>query len=802
MKKLTIKTAQELITKKLIRRNDLTIKDASKEHLYNALAAIAVDAMLEKREKFNANSLKKKDKMLHYLSIEFLMGKSLRNNLFNLGLSEVMEKVLKSEGVDINDVYDVEHDAGLGNGGLGRLAACYLDSLSTLGYNVYGHSILYEFGLFKQKIFEGNQIELSDEWLPTGKVWLLPREEESVTIRFEGRINEWTDADGSFSYSYEDATEVEAVPYDMLIPGYKSDAISVLRLWSARSKITLDTTKFSKGEYAQALAQKDEIESISKVLYPADHHEKGKSLRMKQQYFLVSSALQTAVKSYMIKYKNIKSLPKYLTIHINDTHPAMSIPELMRILLDEYRLSWEEAWDITTKTINYTNHTILSEALEVWSFDLFERRLPRIAMILKEIDRRYRISLEEKGLDYNTIERMAIISRNSLRMANLCVVSSNKVNGVAKVHSEILKDDLFNDFYKQEPNKFLNITNGVSPRRWLAICNPKLDELIRSVVTDKYLKDAQTLSKFKSIENVPEKFNKIMKIKEHNKKVFADYLKKNLNIDVDPTTRFDIQVKRIHEYKRQLLNVLKIIYLYSELLENPELEVTPQTFIFAGKAAPGYAMAKRIIHLITSLAKDIDSHPEIAKKLKVVFVEDYSVTLSELIMPATDVTEQISLAGREASGTGNMKAVLNGALMICTEDGANIEICDKCGKNNHFSFGLTCDQVDAIWEKGYNANKYYEQDDRIKIVIKMLIDGFNGKSFADIADYLLWKGSSKDVYMNLADFDSYMKAHYEMDRVYKDKKEWAKKVLHSISSMGYFSSDRSIEQYILRIWKL
>ncbi len=802
MKKLTIKCAQELINKKLIRRNIVTIKDASKEQIYTALAAITVDQMLEKRGAYNANSMKKKEKTLHYLSIEFLIGKSLKNNLFNLGLSDVFTKALKNEGVDINEVYEVEQDAGLGNGGLGRLAACYLDSLSTLGYSVFGHSILYEFGLFRQKIFEGNQIEIPDQWLPTGKVWLLPREEESVTVRFEGTVREWLDKDGNFSYAYDDATEVEAVPYDMLIPGYNSDAISVLRLWSARSKITLDTAKFGKGEYAQALAQKDEIESISKVLYPADHHEKGKSLRMKQQYFLVSSALQTALKSYMIKHKSVKSLPKYLTVHINDTHPAMSIPELMRLLLDEYRLSWDEAWDITTKTINYTNHTILSEALEVWSFDLFERRLPRIAMILREIDRRYRLSLAEKGLDGNLIERMAIISKNSLRMANLCVVASHKVNGVAKVHSEILKDDLFNDFYKIEPNKFLNVTNGISPRRWLAISNPKLHELILSEIGDKYLTDSKLLTKFKAIEKNPEKFNKLMKIKTHNKEVFASYLKKVHNIEVDPNSRFDIQVKRIHEYKRQLLNVLKIICLYSELLKNPEQDMTAQTFIFAGKAAPGYAMAKRIIHLITSLAKDIEKHKEVAKKLKVVFVEDYSVTLSEMIMPATDVTEQISLAGREASGTGNMKAVLNGALMICTEDGANIEICDKCGKNNHFSFGLTCDQVDAMWEKGYNPARICEQDDRLQTVIKMLIKGFNDESFGDIADYLLWKGANKDLYMNLADFDSYMKAHYEMDRVYRDKKEWAKKVLHSISSMGYFSSDRSIEDYITKIWKL
>lgn len=803
MRKLTIKSAEEIINKQLLNNNGVTLKNATKEQIYKALASICVNDMLEKRGKINADVKNNSNKMLHYLSIEFLLGKSLKNNLFNLDYLDNFTKVLNSAGINIEDIFDVENDAGLGNGGLGRLAACYLDSLSTMGYSVFGHCIMYEFGLFKQKILDGNQVEIPDEWLPTGKVWLVPREEESVTVHFEGRVIETTDADGKFKYDYEDCTEVEAVPYDMLIPGYKSETVSVLRLWSARSKITLDTTKFSKGEYAQALAQKDEIESISKVLYPADHHEKGKSLRLKQQYFLVSSALQTAIKMYLLKHKSLKTLPRYLSIHINDTHPAMSIPELMRILLDEYKLSWEEAWDITTKTINYTNHTILTESLEVWDFDLFERRLPRLAMILREIDRRYRIELAEKGnIDSATIDRMAIINKNSLRMANLSVVGSEKVNGVAKVHSEILKNELFNDFYKLEPNKFLNVTNGISFRRWLAICNPELHKLISSVATNKYLTQWDSLAKFKSIEKNEEKFNQVMKIKFDNKKKFADYIQKEYGIEIDPNTRFDIQVKRIHEYKRQLLNVLKIIYLYSELLKDPTIDVTPQTFIFAGKAAPGYVMAKRFIKLITFLAKDIDKHPEIAKKLKVVFVEDYSVTLSEYIMPATDVTEQISLAGREASGTGNMKAVLNGALMICTEDGANIEICDKCGRNNHFSFGLSCKDVDELWRKGYNPMKYYDKDDRIKTVISMLKKGFNGESFADLADYLLWQGNSKDVYMNLADFDSYLKAYYEMDRVYRNQKEWTKKVVASISSMGYFSSDRSVKKYITNIWKL
>lgn len=801
MKKMTIKTAHDLINKKLLINNDVSIKEASKEQIFKALAAVCVDAMLEKKAQSNVKSQNKK--VLHYLSIEFLIGRSLKNNLFNLGLDDVIAKALKTDNVDIEDVYGVEHDAGLGNGGLGRLAACYLDALTTSGYSVFGHSILYEFGLFKQKIYEGQQVEVPDEWFSTGKAWLLARAEESQVVRFDGKVKEKYDTDGKFSYEYEDCTEVLAFPYDMLIPGYKTDTISVLRLWSARSNKPLDVSIFNQDAYTQALAEKDEIESISKLLYPADHHEKGKSLRMKQQYFLASSALQSAIKAYKIKHKSLASLPKYLTVHINDTHPAICIPELMRILLDDYRLSWEEAWDITTKTINYTNHTVLSEALEVWAFDLYERRLPRIAMILREIDRRYRVSLFEKGItDPNTIEKMAIISRNNLRMANLSIVASGKVNGVASVHTEILKNDVFGDFCRLEPSKFINVTNGISFRRWLAICNPKLHEMLTNTVGEKYLTNPNLLTKFSAAAKETANLTKIMKIKQHNKEVFAKYLKENHGVTVDPTSRFDVQVKRIHEYKRQLLNAMKIIYLYSELLANPKMEMTPQTFIFAGKAAPGYAMAKRIIRLITSLAKEIDKNPEISKKLKVVFVEDYSVTLSELIMPATDVTEQISLAGMEASGTGNMKAVLNGALMLCTEDGANIEIAEKSGKGIHFAFGLKCNEVKDLWSKGYNPQIFYEQDARIQTVIKMLRKGFNGESYEDIADYLLWKSPYKDAYMNLADFDSYLASHDEMDKTYKNSKVWAKRVIKSVSSMGYFSADRSVKEYIAKIWKI
>ena len=802
MKKLTTLNVQEKIKKELKKDGVFDIKSANDKQLYFAISKVCNDELVEKQRIFNAKA-KKSRKVLHYLSIEFLLGKLLKNNLFNLGIEKTVEKILKKEGKDIDGVYEFEKDAALGNGGLGRLAACYLDSLTTEGYSAYGHCILYEQGLFKQKIFEGGQIELPDEWLSTGKVWLVPKKNESVIVRLEGKVNESLDYDGKFVYTYEDAIEVKAEPYDLLISGYKSDSVSVLRLWSAKSTINMDEIPLGSEKYDFYLEQKEEVESISKVLYPADHHEKGKSLRMKQQYFLVSSALQTAVRQHLENHTSLKTLPRFLVVHINDTHPAMSIPELMRILLDDYRFSWDEAWSIVTKTINYTNHTILQESLEVWSFDLFERRLPRIAMILKEIDRRQRIYLNEKFPNQpDKVEKLAIISKNSLRMANLCVTASKNVNGVAKIHTEILKNTLFKEFYDLEPSKFLNVTNGISFRRWLAECNPLLDKLVQTETKEDYLINSKILTEFKKVEKKPEKLNKLLSIKFENKKRLAQFVKQKYNIEIDPKSRFDIQVKRIHEYKRQILNLLKIIYLYSELLKNPNLNVTPQTFIFAGKSAPGYALAKRIIQLILSLSRDIEKHKEIVKKLRVVFIEDYNVTLSELIMPATDVSEQISLAGREASGTGNMKAVLNGALMICTEDGANVEICDKCGRNNHFPFGLSCDQVEGIWKKGYNPMKYYEQDERIQTVIKMLEDGFDGQSYYDIADLLLWRNGSKDAYLNLADFDSYIKAHFEMDRVYKDKKEWAKKTLNSISAMGYFSSDRSVDQYIAKVWKI
>ena len=802
MGKLTTLNVQERIKKELKKNGVFEIKNADLKDLYFAISKVCKDELVEKQRIFNAKA-KKSRKILHYISIEFLLGKSLKNNLYNLGIEKTVEKILKNAGKDVEDVYEVEKDAALGNGGLGRLAACYFDSLTTLGYSAYGHCILYEQGLFKQKIFEDGQIEIPDEWLSTGKIWLVPKPNESVVVRFEGKVNESTDYDGKFIYTYEDAVEVRAEPYDLLISGYKSDSISVLRLWSANNTVSLDEIPIGSEKYESYLEQKDEVESISKVLYPADHHEKGKSLRLKQQYFLVSSALQTAVRQHLENHTSLKTLPRFLVVHINDTHPAMSIPELMRILLDDYRFSWDDAWNIVTRTINYTNHTILQESLEVWRFDLFERKLPRIAMILKEIDRRYRIYLNEKFPNQpEKVEKMAIISKNSLRMANLCIASSKNVNGVAKIHTEILKNNLFKDFYELEPSKFFNVTNGISFRRWLAECNPSLHRYIQSEVKEDYLTNSRLLTKFKQIEKKPEKLNKLMSIKLENKKRLADYLKKHYDIVVDPKSRFDVQVKRIHEYKRQLLNLLKIIYLYSELLKNPNLDVTPQTFIFAGKSAPGYAVAKRIIQLILALSKDIDCHKDISKKLKVVFIEDYNVTLSEIIMPATDVTEQISLAGREASGTGNMKAVLNGALMLCTEDGANVEIGDKCGRNNHFHFGLSCDQVEGVWKKGYDPMKYFEQDERVQTVIKMLEDGFDGKSFMDIADLLLWRNANKDAYLNLADFDSYMKAHFEMDRVYKNKKEWAKKTLNSISTMGYFSSDRSVEQYVSKIWKI
>lgn len=794
-------SAEQKLKEYLLKHYNASVCDASNVQLYTALANITKEEMFNRRAKTYTEANKNK-KVVHYMSIEFLLGKNLRNNLWNIGQEENFRKLLNSQGRDIDEVYAVEKDAGLGNGGLGRLASCYLDSLAKLGYPAFGHSIKYEYGLFNQKIIDGKQIETPDEWLDTGNVWLEQREDQVTEVLFGGTLQQ-NYHDGKLSYESIGATVIQAVPYDMMISGYDSNTMSTLRLWSARAKNKFDIKTFDRGEFNDAFKEKNELEAINKVLYPSDNTENGSNLRIVQQYFLVSAAMQNIVKNYFKNNSNLSGLSKAVSIHINDTHPALCIPELMRILVDQYGYGWEESWSAVQKTVSYTNHTILSEALEVKSMYALEKLMPRIALIIKEIDRRFRIELGEifKN-DFRKIDQMAIISGNNVYMANLAIYASSCVNGVSKIHTNILKTRLFSTYADIYPKKFKNVTNGIAYTRWLSQSNPELDKLITNLIGKDYYKDATCLEKLKDYANDASVLNKIGEIKYQNKVKFANFLKKTQNIDIDPSWRYDVQVKRIHEYKRQLMNVLRIIYICNKIKENPDENVTPQVFIFAGKAASGYVIAKRIIKLINQLAIEIKNDPQLSSKIKVVFVENFSVTVSEKLMPATEVTEQISLAGREASGTGNMKAVANGALMLGTVDGANIEIGDKVGHENTYDFGLLADDVERIKNRGYNATEYYINSEKVRSVIDKLNNGLGGESFSDIVDYLLGHSNYKDSYMCLADFDSYIDAHYKMDREYADKELWNKKSLRCIASMGYFSADRAIEEYVSKIWNL
>lgn len=801
--KLTEQKALELLEDNLKKYSELTLKEANTKDLYKALAQISHDILFDKRERFHSKVAKSQAKRVHYLCMEFLLGRNLKSTLFNLGIDKVYAKILKNLNIDIEDVYEEENDAGLGNGGLGRLAACFMDSLATLEYPSMGHSILYEYGLFKQKIVDGEQIELTDSWRSTGDIWLQKRQEKSVIVKFGGNVIE-NIVDGKIVPTYQNYTEVQAIPYDMVLSGYDSDGVAVLRLWEAKSINKFDLNSFSQGAYVKAVAEASEIEMISKVLYPADDHYEGKTLRLKQQYFLVSSALQNIIATHLRRYKTLNTLADLNVIHINDTHPALCIPELMRILMDEYGWEWDKAWSMVTKTINYTNHTVLMEALEKWDENLFKNTLPRIYQIVKEIGRRFTKDLLDNHMDtfdLSTIEKMSIISQSQVRMANLSVIASHHVNGVSKLHSDIIKTNLFGDFSKLYPKKFTNVTNGIAHRRWLCQSNPNLTKLIDSSIGTNYYYDAQDLKKLKNFAEDKSFLNKLNNIKQKNKYEFAEYLKKTRGIFVDPNMRFDVHVKRIHEYKRQLLNVLKIIYLYSELLENPDKEVTPQVFFFGGKSASKYYMAKRIIKLICKLSQEIDKNPVISAKLKVVFLENYNVSLAEKIIPATEVSEQISLAGKEASGTGNMKFMINGALTLGTFDGANVEMCECVGKDNIFIFGLSSEQVDNEWKVGYNPREIYEHNPRVHKVIDMLKVGFDGESFDDIARYLI-DGNRPDPYMCLIDFDSYMDAYHKMDETYKDFGLWAKMSLQNIAGSGFFAADRSIEDYAKNIWNL
>ncbi len=803
MNNFTEKEAETLIKSKLSRYFGVTEKEATKEQIYKATVMCVKDILLEKRSAFNRKYRSKGGKRVYYLCMEFLLGQSLKNNTYNLNMQESLDKALrKCFNCSLEDLYDMEPDAGLGNGGLGRLAACFMDALASQNYPALGYSIRYEYGLFKQKIVDGWQMELPDIWLPGGEIWLTQRQDKTFNVKFDGYIKEnWTE--NGLKIEHRDAKEVEAVAYDMMISGKDCEAVSVLRLWVAQNRHDFDMKTFSQGDYMRCMQEDNEAELISKVLYPSDNHFEGKSLRLKQQYLLVSASLQDIVQDHLKRYGTLDSLPDKAAIHINDTHPALCIPELMRILIDEHGYSWEAAWSIVTRTVAYTNHTVMSEALEKWNEDLIARRLPRIYSILKEINQRFCAEMWNRFPgDWDKIDRMSIFSHSQIKMANLSVIASHKVNGVSALHSKIIKESIFKDFNDVFPEKFTNVTNGIAYRRWLCQSNPELSSLITECIGDGFVKDAAKLIGFKDFENDERVLNELNKIKALKKKQFCDFARKKQGIIIDPETMFDVQAKRMHEYKRQLLNALYIISLYNDLKENPNLPVQPKTFIFGAKAAPGYYFAKQIIRLICCLSEDIKKNPKINAKLNVVYMEDYNVTMAEKLMPSTEISEQISQAGKEASGTGNMKFMINGALTIGTLDGANVEMREACGDENIFIFGLTAREVNELWSHGYNSTGYYNNNKKLEKVIDALNKGFNGVAFDDIARYLLVGSPVADPYMCLADFGSYCDIHAKADEVYKDKMLWARKSLNNIATSGIFSADRAIREYADNIWNL
>ena len=803
MDQLTERDAEKLIEGKLSRYFGVTPQEATREQVYKAVVMSVRDIMLEKRQRFHLKVKGTKAKRVYYLCMEFLMGRSLKNSVYNLGIEGALSKALKQYDLTLEELYEEEPDAGLGNGGLGRLAACFLDGLATQNYPAMGFSICYQYGLFKQKIVDGWQIELPDVWLPGGEAWLMQRTDKQFIVKFDGILEErWTDH--GMEINYHDAKEVEALAYDMMVSGADSEAVSVLRLWRSRAVHQFDMQRFSQGDYTAAMQEDADAQLISKVLYPSDNHYEGKSLRLKQQYFLVSASLQCIVSDHKRRYGSLKLLPKMAAIHINDTHPALAIPELMRILVDENGFTWEEAWNITTATCAYTNHTVLAEALETWAEDLVARRLPRIHSILKEINRRFCEELwNAYPGDWDRISRMAILSHNLVHMANLCVMGSHHVNGVSELHSRIIKESIFRDFYEYTPEKFTNVTNGIAHRRWLNQANPELCALLDETIGPGYAKDAEKLAGFAKFADDKTVLARLDEIKMQKKVQFAEFARRTQGVLIDPATVFDVQAKRMHEYKRQLLNVLHIIGEYNALKDDPDLDVLPKTYIFGAKAAAGYEMAKQIMKLICFLAEDIKKHPKINEKLNVVYMENYNVTMSEYLMPASEISEQISLAGKEASGTGNMKFMINGALTIGTLDGANVEMAERVGSDNIFIFGLKADEVKEIWAHRYDSSAYYNHNEGLRRIVESLIIGFNGASFADIANYLLRNSPIADPYMCLADFESYVQTQSAMSELYRtDKAAWNRKSLFNIAATGYFAADRSIRDYATKIWDL
>lgn len=780
---------------KLLGNFSVSPEQATHENIYNALALVLRDRMRSKRVQYISEAHKQQSKQVYYLCMEFLMGRSLKNTLFNLNLTDAARDVLATYDVKLESLYKLEPDAGLGNGGLGRLAACFLDGLATASIPAIGYSLLYECGIFRQKLVDGWQTELPDFWLPGGSSWLLPRPELAKEVRFDGHIREWWDND-FHHVEHENATVVIAQPYDLMVAGKDGKGISTLRLWRATAP-SLDMSLFNQGEYMRAMEQKAMAEVITQILYPADNHREGKSLRLSQQYFLASASVQDIVQRHLEQFGTLDNLPEMAAIHINDTHPTLAIPELMRIMLDECGYPWEKAWDIVSKTVAYTNHTVMKEALECWPEDLFSQRLPRIYQIVREINDRFSAEMmAATGGDTEKVSRMAIISYGLVKMANLCVAASHRVNGVAKIHSEILKQTVFSDAYSVMPEKFGNVTNGIAHRRWLCQANPELTAFITEHIGDEFVLDAKHLEKLAPLADDKAARDEFMAIKHRNKERLAAYIAKHNGITVDPESLFDVQVKRLHEYKRQHLNGLNIVDTYLQLKDNPNMDFVPRTYIFGAKSAPGYYLAKEIIRFLCKLSKEIENDPAVRDKLKLVYLEDYRVTLAELLMPAADISEQISLAGTEASGTGNMKLMMNGAITLGTLDGANVEICEQVGEENMFLFGMREHEVTALKQRGYRPQDYYRDNERIRRAIDFMNRGFGGRSYGEITGSLV----NRDPYMVFADFDSYREAQQRSAQVYTDKDAWGRMALLNTAHSGLFASDRSIADYSDTIW--
>lgn len=769
--------------------------EASDKQIYQTLSAMMVEKLKLKRKQFTNKAHSEGKKQAYYLSMEFLMGRSLKTSIYNLELAEDITAILKEFDINLDKIFECEPDAGLGNGGLGRLAACYLDAMATQEIPAKGHSICYEYGIFQQKLEDGWQTEFPDNWLPGGSVWLDPKPDEAIEVHFEGDIKEyWQD---SYHYlSHENYNTVVAIPYDLYVSGYGSSGVSTLRLWQAKAP-SFDMKSFNDGNYASALSQNSMANAISKVLYPNDNHLEGKSLRLRQQYFLCAAAVGDIVNHHMSVYGTLDNLHEKVAIHINDTHPTMAIPELMRVLLDDCGYTWEHAWYIVTNTFAYTNHTVMAEALEKWDVNLVKHVIPRIFQIIVEINNRYCADLFQKyNGDSAKTSRMSIIKDNQIHMATLCVMASHSVNGVSKLHSEIIKESVFHEEYQDTPEKFKNVTNGIAYRRWLYQSNPGLTKLLREKIGNDFLKDGSELQKLRKFENDDAVLQSLRKIKKENKQRFAKYVKNKSGIIINTDSIFDVQVKRLHEYKRQHLNVMNILAQYQYLLDNPNADFTPKTYIFAAKAAPGYYLAKQIIKMIWAISEEIRKNPRISEKLSVYFLEDYKVTLSELLMPASDISEQISLAGTEASGTGNMKLMLNGAVTLGTLDGANIEIGEAVGDDNILIFGMKTEEVNALKAQGYNPEHYYHSNSIIKSCIDRMYNGINGCKFAEVANSL----KSSDPYMVLADFDSYASVQARSSELYRDEKKWTQMSLNNIAGAGIFSADRAVNEYAQNIW--